>query len=54
MKKQDGILIFVLLIMAAVFFFGYRLWNRESPEEVVVYVGEQEYARFPSGRKRSF
>lgn len=54
MKKQDGILIFVLLIMAAVFFFGYRLWNRESPEEVVVYVGEQEYARFSIREEEEF
>lgn len=46
MKKQDGILILVLLVIAAVFFCGYGLWNQESPEEVVVYVGEQEYARF--------
>ena len=47
MKKQDGILILVLLTAAAVFFLGYRIWNRKTPEEVVVYVGEQEYARFP-------
>lgn len=39
-------MILSLLAVAAVFFLGYRLWNRESPEEVVVYVGEQEYARF--------
>lgn len=49
LKKQDGILILALLVTAAVFFLGYRFWNRESPEEVVVYVGEQEYARFSVG-----
>ena len=47
-------MIFVLLIIAAAFFFGYRLWNRESPEEVVVYVGEQEYARFSIKEDREF
>ena len=52
LKKQDGILIFILLAVAALFFFGYRLWNRESPEEAVVYVGEEEYARFPLGEDR--
>ena len=52
MKKQDGILILVLLTAAAVFFLGYRFWNRKTPEEVVVYVGEQEYARFPIKRDR--
>lgn len=42
-------MILALLVTAAVFFLGYRFWNRESPEEVVVYVGEQEYARFSVG-----
>ena len=46
MKKQDGILILAFLTAAAVFFLGFRFWNREVPEEVVVYVGEEEYARF--------
>lgn len=54
LKKQDGILILALLVAAAVFFLGYRIWNRESPEEVVVYVGEQEYARFSVGEDREF
>lgn len=54
LKKQDGILILVLLAAAAVFFLGYRLWNRKTPEEVVVYVGEQEYARFSVKENREF
>ncbi len=54
MKKKDGILILVLLAAAAVFFLGYRLWNRKTPEEVVVYVGEQEYARFSVKENREF
>lgn len=47
MKKRDGILILILLAAAALFFLGYRFWNRQSPEMVVVYVGDEEYARFP-------
>lgn len=54
LKKQDGILILALLVTAAVFFLGYRLRNRESPEEAVVYVGEQEYARFSMGEDMEF
>lgn len=46
MKKQDGILIIAFLAAAAVFFWGFRLWNGKAPEEVVVYAGEEEYARF--------
>ena len=52
MKKQDGILIFVFLAAAAVFFLGFRLWNRKPPEEVVVYVGDREYARFSIQEER--
>lgn len=47
MKRQDGILIFALLTAGAVFFLVFRLWNQRMPEDVVVYVGEEEYARFP-------
>lgn len=52
MKKQDSILILVLLAAAAVFFLGFRIWNRKPPEEVVVYVGDVEYARFSVGEDK--
>ena len=54
MKKQDGILILVLLAAGAVFFLGFRLWNRRAPEDVGVYVGEEEYVRFSVKEDREF
>ena len=39
MKKQDGILILVLLAAGAVFFLGFRIWNSRAPEDVVVLEG---------------
>lgn len=47
-------MILALLAAAALFFWGCRLWNRKTPEEVVVYVGEQEYARFSVKENREF
>lgn len=46
MKKQDFILILLILVSAAAVFAGYRLWNRGAGEEVVVYEGEKELVRF--------
>ena len=54
MKKQDGILILVLLAAGAVFFLGFRLWNRRAPEDVVVFVGVEEYVRFYVNEDREF
>jgi len=47
LKKQDLYLILILLAAAAAVFFGYRLLNQGNADEVVVYVGEEEYARLP-------
>ena len=47
MKKQDYYLIGIALILALLVFFGYRFVNRSHGQEVVVYVGEEEIARFP-------
>lgn len=54
MKKQDVILILLVLVAAAVFFAGYRFWNRGAGEEVAVYVDETEVARFSLKDNREF
>jgi len=46
-KRQDVFLILLILLIAAVLFLGYGFFCRGLGEEVVVYVGEEELARFP-------
>ena len=52
MKKQDGILILVLLTAAAVFFLGYRFWYRKNAGEVVGFLGAQADGPVPSKEGR--
>lgn len=54
MKKQDYYLIGIALILALLVFFGYRFVNRSHGQEVVVYVGEEEIARFPLLQKTEY
>jgi len=44
-KKQDVYLILILLAAAAAVFAGYRVLNRGSGSQAVVYVGDEEYQR---------
>lgn len=46
LKKQDGILIGVCLLAACVIFFLYRQMGQGSEKEVVIYIGEEECARY--------
>lgn len=47
MKKNDWILVIVLLLLAAGVFIGYRISHREPGAMVVVTVDSAEYARYP-------
>lgn len=47
LKSGDQVLILVLLLFALLGSMGYREFQKKSEKEAVVYVGDEEYARYP-------
>lgn len=46
MKRQDIYLILGLLVVTGILFLGFQFLNRGAGEDAVIYVGDEEIARF--------
>ncbi len=54
MKRQDLYLLSFLVVVIVIFLWGYQLLNHGAGDEVVVYVGEEEQARFSLEEETKF